>query len=90
MRVLCYVNGDAGENETYNDVAPADAARMFVEDRDADEEDGPVDIVVEPADEAAGDIEGWTLLPDGARVRLFRVAVRWVSEEVESFDDVAS
>jgi len=86
VKVLCYVDGEAGEGEEFYDTTPGDAARMFAEDGGAEEIDGPVNIVTEPLDEAAGALPGWTTRADGARVKLFRVSVRWVSEDVHGFD----
>lgn len=90
MKVLCYVAGEADESESFNETSPADAARFFVEDRDAEQGDGPVNIVVEPLDEEAGALDGWTRRPDGAWVRLFVVSVRWVPEEVHGFGAVST
>jgi hypothetical protein len=87
VKVLCYVNGEAQESDSY-ETTPGIAAKFFVEERDAEPEDGPVNIVTEPFDDEAGALPGWTLRPDGARVRLFRVTqvVQYEYEEVQSFD----
>jgi hypothetical protein len=91
MKVLCYVDGEAQESDCY-ETTPGLAAQFFVEDRDADPDDGPVNIVTEPLDEEAGALPGWTLRTDGSRVRLFRVTpvVSCEHKEVQSFDVVPS
>lgn len=90
MKVLCYVNGDKTRGQEYVDEWPADAARLYVEEWRDDILD-TTNIVVEPADAGARLCDGWTLRPDGARVRLFVVTpiVRWEPEEVQRFDQEA-
>ena len=92
MKVLCYVDGDAGESDSY-ETTPGIAAKYFVEATvDADLDDGPVNVVTEPLDEEAAALPGWTLRPDGARVRLFVVTpiVQYEYQEVTSFEPVPS
>ena len=84
MKVLCYVDENAEDGGCCYCATPADAAALFAHECGGEGSD-TIDVVTTPADEDAFALAGWTLRPDGARVRLFRVAVRWVPEEVQSF-----
>ena len=85
MKVLCYVDGDAAEGDVFQHSSPDSAACYFAAFRAP----AALNIVVEPIDDEAGALPGWTVRPDGARVRMFVVTPRAGirrAREVQSFD----
>jgi len=81
MRVIAYEDGEAEGAERYKGMSPEAAALRYAKDGI----DQDINVIVEPEDEEAGDLPGWTLRPDGARVMLFEVRTTTVATKVDAF-----